>query len=94
MRMSVCSSCNSNAPYKDKTIRDILYRLKLPFEKFLAYRKLSNHNADELIALSQSYRERNLLKLFETTVNKTFATLPNSIIQRANTVMPYNCLIC
>lgn len=60
-----------NEPYKDKTIRDIMYQLKVPLDKFLAFSKLYDNNGDEMLALCKAYRERNMLKLFETAASKT-----------------------
>lgn len=58
-------------PYEDKAMRSIMHQLAAPLDKFLAFSKLYDNDGDELIALCKAYRERNMLKLFESAVTKT-----------------------
>lgn len=65
-------------PYRAKTIRDLMSYLSVPLDKFIAFQKLYNHEGDELIALCKAYREKGMMKLFESTTAKTATLLKNS----------------
>lgn len=70
--------------YNDKMIRDVMSYLYRVLEKFLAFSDLHRKESSELIALSRSYRQRQLWKQFDSTVKRTTKTLDKSPIKDMN----------
>ncbi len=64
-----------NEPYNDKKIRDVMSYLLKVLEQFLAYQELYQNKPSELIALSTSYRKRQLWKLFDSSVKRSSSAL-------------------
>ncbi len=67
-----------NKPYKDKPIRNLMSYLLKRLERFLIHQEMHQKKNAELLALCQSYRKRNLHKLFDQTVRQAEEMLAKS----------------
>ncbi len=57
-------------PYNDKMLRHVMSYLLKVLEKFLIYKELHRQDSTELIALSKSYRKRNLWKSLDSATKR------------------------
>lgn len=80
-KQTIHSRLFSGATYKDKPVRDVMSYLLRVLEQFLAFQEMYEEPSDELLALCKSLRQRNLLKLFETTAEKTASSLQKTTIR-------------
>ncbi len=70
-KKSVHNQLFGDVPFDAKSFRNLMSYLMKCLEKFFVYQELHQEKSAELLALSRSYRKRNLNKLFEKAVKET-----------------------